>query len=238
VGGGLFYAARPRTEQVAINVTDAKGQAVAHVKVFIDGEERCQTSPCVEKVSTGVHEVKVLCDGYEPPAVQAVAVAAGRPASAGFTLFPSTKAGTSQNLGAATQALVDTATPPQADAPAASSTGAAVTSEPEPTAQRPRRTAASVVPASTQQCLVTPANTPPAPSAAAGTDEGFLTINSIPPATCFLDGKPIGSTPMVHVSVHAGVHTVKFVNADLGREKTVTVNVNAGETKPAVTRLE
>jgi hypothetical protein len=236
VGGGLFYVAAPGTEQVAINVTDAKGHAVDHVKIFVDGRERCQTSPCVEEVSVGVHQVKVLCDGYEPPAVQAVAVAAGRPGSAGFTLFPSTKAGAGQDLAAVMPAPVDTAERAQAAAPSASP--APVTSERSPAAaQRPRRSAGPAVAAS-QQCGVAPLNMPPAPSAAAGSDEGFLTINSIPPATCFLDGKAIGPTPVVHVSVHAGVHTVKFVNTDRGLEKTVTVKVDAGETKPAVTRLE
>jgi hypothetical protein len=75
------------------------------------------------------------------------------------------------------------------------------------------------------------------PAAAAGGD-GFLNINSIPPATCFLDGKSLGMTPRVHVSVPAGVHVVKFVNADQGLSKTVSVRVGAGETKPAVARLE
>jgi serine/threonine-protein kinase len=67
--------------------------------------------------------------------------------------------------------------------------------------------------------------------------EGFLNINSIPPSTCFLDGKSLGTTPKVHVSVSAGAHTVKFVNADQGLTKTISVNVGAGETKPAVAKL-
>jgi hypothetical protein len=226
----------PRTEQVAINVTDEKGQAVEHVKIFVDGHERCQAAPCVEEVSAGVHQVKVLCEGYDPPAVQAVAVAAGKPASAGFTLFPSTKAGASQDLGALTQALVDTPAPAEAKAPPPAHEVAVVTPEARP-ADGPRRTAtgipAAVVTAAPQQCGVAPPYIPPAPS-----DEGFLNINSIPAAACFLDGRSIGSTPMVHVSVHAGVHTVKFVNADRGLAKTLTVKVDAGETKPAITRLE
>jgi hypothetical protein len=74
-------------------------------------------------------------------------------------------------------------------------------------------------------------------AAAQGGGEGFLNINSIPPSTCFLDGKSLGTTPKVHVSVPAGAHTVKFVNTDQGLTKTISVNVGAGETKPAVAKL-
>ncbi|MDP9150621.1 MAG: PEGA domain-containing protein, partial [Myxococcota bacterium] len=67
--------------------------------------------------------------------------------------------------------------------------------------------------------------------------EAFLNINSIPPSTCFLDGRSLGSTPKVHISVKAGTHTVKFVNSDQGLSKTITVTVGAGETKPATAKL-
>jgi len=67
--------------------------------------------------------------------------------------------------------------------------------------------------------------------------EAFLTMNSIPPSTAFLDGKSLGSTPKVRVSVKPGPHTVKFVDADDGLTKTVMVNVGAGETKAAVAKL-
>ena len=60
---------------------------------------------------------------------------------------------------------------------------------------------------------------------------------SIPPSTCFLDGQALGTTPKVHVTVKPGAHTVKFVNADQGLTKTISVTVGAGETKPAVARL-
>jgi serine/threonine-protein kinase len=85
----------------------------------------------------------------------------------------------------------------------------------------------------------------PAPQAAAqgggdtggGGGEAFLNINSIPPSTCILDGKSLGSTPRIHVSVKPGSHTIKFVDSDDGLTKTVFVTVGAGETKPAVAKL-
>jgi hypothetical protein len=82
-----------------------------------------------------------------------------------------------------------------------------------------------------------PAPAAAAPPAAAEGGEAFLNINSIPPSTCFLDGHSLGSTPRVHVSVKPGTHVVKFINADQGLTKTVSVSVGAGETKPAVAKL-
>jgi serine/threonine-protein kinase len=75
---------------------------------------------------------------------------------------------------------------------------------------------------------------PAAPAVAAGGGgggEGTLNMNSIPASSVVLDGKPLGSTPQIGVSVSAGTHTVLFVNADQGFKKQVSVTVAAGETK-------
>jgi tRNA A-37 threonylcarbamoyl transferase component Bud32 len=68
--------------------------------------------------------------------------------------------------------------------------------------------------------------------------EGFLTINSIPPSTCFLDGHALGATPRTNVSVTPGMHTVKFVESDSGKSKSISVSVRAGETKLAVAKFD
>jgi serine/threonine-protein kinase len=70
-----------------------------------------------------------------------------------------------------------------------------------------------------------------------GGGEAFLNINSLPPSTCFLDGKPLGATPKVHVSVTPGTHQVKFVNSEQGLTKTITVSVKSGEVGAAITKL-
>jgi hypothetical protein len=104
--------------------------------------------------------------------------------------------------------------------------------KPAPAAPTPRAAYTQPTPAPA------PAPPPPAPAPApAEVGEAFLNINSIPPSTCFLDGRSLGSTPRVHVSVKPGTHTVKFINADEGLSKTVTVSVGSGETKPAVAKL-
>ncbi|MGH7272723.1 MAG: PEGA domain-containing protein, partial [Polyangiaceae bacterium] len=78
---------------------------------------------------------------------------------------------------------------------------------------------------------------PRAASAAPSGGEGYLNINSIPPSTCFLDGHSLGTTPKIHVAVKSGSHTVKFVDSDDSLTKTIFISVGAGETKPAVARL-
>jgi serine/threonine-protein kinase len=65
---------------------------------------------------------------------------------------------------------------------------------------------------------------------------GTLNINSIPVSKVVLDGKPLGSTPKVGVSVSAGSHTVTFIHPEQGK-KSVTVNVKAGETKTAAVKF-
>jgi serine/threonine-protein kinase len=85
-----------------------------------------------------------------------------------------------------------------------------------------------------------PTNTTTAPTATtaapAATGEAFLNINSIPPSSCFLDGRPLGMTPQ-HVSTSPGPHQVKFVNSELGLSKIIGVNAEAGKTKLAAAKL-
>ena len=70
----------------------------------------------------------------------------------------------------------------------------------------------------------------------AASGNGTLNINSIPVSKVILDGKPLGSTPKVGVSVSAGSHTVTFIHPEQGK-KSVTVTVKPGETKTAAVKF-
>lgn len=72
--------------------------------------------------------------------------------------------------------------------------------------------------------------------AAATSSKGTLNINSIPVSTVILDGRPLGPTPKVGVSVSPGSHTVVFVHPDHGR-KVRAVTVQAGQTSTAAVRF-
>ncbi len=71
---------------------------------------------------------------------------------------------------------------------------------------------------------------------AAESGSATLSINSIPPSNCILDGRPLGSTPKAGVSVSAGTHTVVFVHPEHGR-KSVSVTVKGGESKSVGVRF-
>ena len=84
-----------------------------------------------------------------------------------------------------------------------------------------------------------PAPTPvatPRPAPAAATGNGTINMNAIPVSNVLLDGRPMGQTPKMGVSVAPGPHTVMFVNADKGR-KSQSVNVVAGKTSTVVVRF-
>jgi serine/threonine-protein kinase len=74
---------------------------------------------------------------------------------------------------------------------------------------------------------------PPKPAAQTGT--GTLNINSIPLSNVILDGRALGTTPKIGLSVPAGQHTVVFVKGD--ERKSATVDVPAGGTKTVSVRF-
>jgi serine/threonine-protein kinase len=113
-------------------------------------------------------------------------------------------------------------TAPPAAAPAAAQPAAPAAVKTEPAA--PAAAAAPKEPVAKKE-----------PAAAAG--EAFLNINSRPASTVLLDGKPLGPTPRVKVSVSPGTHTVLFVNAEESLKKSVSVTVAAGETKAVSAKL-
>src|SRR5690606_23034720 len=100
----------------------------------------------------------------------------------------------------------------------------------EDTSSRSSRTASA--PARTPST----SQTSSAPSQASSSSKGTLNINSIPVSTVILDGRPLGQTPKVGVSVSPGSHTVVFVHPEHGR-KVRAVTVQAGQTATAAVRF-
>jgi hypothetical protein len=85
----------PRSGQIAVNVADAKGAAIPHLQIFIDGKKQCESAPCiVSDVATGSHTVKVEASGYDPTVDKAVAVEAHKDMTVDFTLTPTQAAAT------------------------------------------------------------------------------------------------------------------------------------------------
>ncbi len=65
------------------------------------------------------------------------------------------------------------------------------------------------------------------PAAAAPAEPGRMTIDAKPWATIYIDGKKVGTTPLVGIEVPAGQHTIKAVTHD-GQSKTTRVDVAPG----------
>lgn len=75
-------------------------------------------------------------------------------------------------------------------------------------------------------------------TASSGGGDATLNINSFPASAVVLDGKPLGQTPQLHISVSAGDHTVTFINSDQNLKKTMKVTVAGGDTKPVIAKLK
>jgi len=73
----------------------------------------------------------------------------------------------------------------------------------------------------------TPRQTTPPPVQAAAT--GFITVNSDPPGTVFIDSREVGSTPVVEFTVPTGRHTVRVERPGF-KTKSESVDVGANAT--------
>jgi hypothetical protein len=88
LGLAVFYL-MPHSGQMAINVADAKGAAVPHLEIYIDGKKQCDSAPClIPEISSGSHTVKVEAPGFAPPADKAVAVESRKDTTVDFSLAP------------------------------------------------------------------------------------------------------------------------------------------------------
>ncbi|MDC3960503.1 protein kinase domain-containing protein [Polyangium jinanense] len=201
----------PRTGGLRIEVT---GRELGKVAIYVDGQERCGTTPCVVgDLAPGDRIVKVVAPGRGEKVVSA-SVARGEESP---VLIP--LEGVRPNPpDIEPPRLVEASSTPPAESP---SVPEAVGTIPAPTSG----------PSPTATPTVGTATTQPAQSNAT------LNLNSIPVSKVVLDGRPLGSTPKVGLSVPAGTHTVTFIHPEKGKQ-TVTVTVKAGEAKTAAVKFK
>jgi len=70
---------------------------------------------------------------------------------------------------------------------------------------------------------------PPAPPTAPVAAQGYVSVNSNPPGTLFIDGRDLGSVPVIEEPVSAGRHTIRVERAGF-KTKTETIDVPANTT--------
>ena len=72
----------------------------------------------------------------------------------------------------------------------------------------------------------------------AATGPGTLRINTRPWSQVFVDGRLIGNTPQMNISLPAGSHRVTLVNPDFNIRRSISVQIQAGQTTTRVLTLE
>jgi hypothetical protein len=201
---GAYAALRPQQGGLIVTVSGPGGAAVDGVRVLVDGQLKCDASPCrVAALSRGEHVLKVESPGYVSSAVRPINIEAGGEAMVDVALDRRRAADASAPAAAGDRAELDVAELPRAEAesPAA----------------------------------VRPAPELPKPKATEPVGQGTLRINSLPPTQVIVDGRPMGTTPLV-LQVAPGGHQIVFVHKIYGR-KVTAVGVKAGESAVASVRF-
>jgi serine/threonine protein kinase len=110
--------------------------------------------------------------------------------------------------------------PPQASLPPAPPPAAATVETVPAAVQQPRR-------GNDRPRQPTPPPAPPAPAAASA--RGYVSVNSNPPGTLFIDGRDMGSVPVIEEPVTPGRHTIRVERPGF-KTKTEVIDVQANST--------
>jgi hypothetical protein len=211
------------TGKVVVTAAGANNAPLNQLRVLVDGTARCEASPCtIPELSTGTHFITVEAPGFVTTAARAISVERGGDTALHFDLEAS-----GQKVAAAKEPEPE---PAKADAPPPAVPDA---KEPSAAAKAAPASKGSVGVGSTKTAEKKPDDKAPK---SAATGEGTLNINSIPVANVVLDGRPIGSTPLVGLKVAAGPHSVIFVHPEKGR-KAAGATVTAGKTSTVAVRF-
>ncbi|MEZ4224961.1 MAG: PEGA domain-containing protein [Polyangiaceae bacterium] len=209
---------------LVVTAAGTGGKAIQGLSVMVDGEKKCSASPCrIDGVKAGTRLVSATAPGYEATAARALSVTAGEESALHVEL-------NAETVSAPAKVANEEAKPSEETSEAKVETKNAA-----PKSDEPSRT--------TDKSSVKPASAKAEPKTAAATAEkadkadkadkaaamGTLNINSIPRANVVLDGRPMGMTPVMGVSVSPGNHTVVFVHPEQGR-KVAGASVEAGKT--------
>ncbi|HVU01430.1 MAG TPA: carboxypeptidase regulatory-like domain-containing protein [Polyangiaceae bacterium] len=87
VAAALYFFVGARTGALTITVSGPGGKPLDGVQVFVDGQKRCDASPCsVASLPGGAHLVRASAKGYQDTADQAVSVVAGEQSTSNLSL--------------------------------------------------------------------------------------------------------------------------------------------------------
>lgn len=87
---GAWLFSGPDTGRIVVTVSGPGGKVVDPIKVLVDGEQKCDSSPCtVADLAAEKHAVRVTAPGYEPVVSDDVQVTAGQDEIVSLKLVPS-----------------------------------------------------------------------------------------------------------------------------------------------------
>ena len=213
---------------LAISAAGPNNAAINGVRVFVDGAIKCEGSPCrIPDISTGTHFISVDAPGFGQTAARAVSVAHGSESALHIDLVPQ-------------EGVVSKPAPLKAEpALAAAATDDFKILESKTPAKTEPAAKVATTPKSQAKSALGKKNdakkADEAPAAAPAGD-ATLNINSIPVASVVLDGRPVGSTPLVGVHVAPGAHSVVFIHPEKGR-KAAGASVKAGGSATVAVRF-
>ncbi len=122
--------------------------------------------------------------------------------------------------------VVQPAEPPAVPVVGAPTTTTASDSRPDRHSTRHRPDTAP----STEAPVAPTAPVDPPPSTVATAGQGFLSLITSPWTRVSLNGRELGETPLIHVALPAGRHTLRLTNPDAHISETYEVEIRAGET--------
>ncbi len=198
---------------IRISAVEA-GKHAESAEVFVDGDLRCTSSPCIVDTSNpGAHLVQVVAPGYVPLGVRGVSVSAGQRSQLSFELFREPII-----PGVEPEDPVDTDSLPLA----------------APTVASSKRRTSQVAPERRPTATRTAAPTPPAPrgeqrDTPKKNTKAVLVLDATRPSNIIIDGRPIGAAPK-RVRVRAGAHTIVFAASD-GTRRVLRTRVDPGAQK-------
>jgi hypothetical protein len=215
IGGG-------GTGKIVVTAAGANNAPLPSLRVLVDGSVRCESSPCtVAEVSAGTHFVTVEAPGFVTTAARAISVEKGGDTALHFDLEADKKGAPAVAAAAPEEPkTVDSPPPAVADPAEEKSAAGKVARVPGPLPKKGDKKDDKA--------------DDKAPKSAGG--EGTLNINSIPVANVVLDGRPVGSTPLMGLKVSAGPHSIVFVHPEKGR-KAAGATVTAGKTSTVAVRF-
>ncbi len=248
------------TGKLVVSVAGPGGVPLSGVRVYVDQQLRCEASPCVmPELDAASHLVEVEAEGFSRTAAQAVVVKEDEDTALNVPLtarLPSaepkeepvaaaeekavpvaeleTETDTSdeqESAGGDSEEEDDKAKSEeteQAEAPAAGD---------ESEARRAATSAkASAKHAKSKSKTTSAAKAVAGPTNSVKATNGTLNLNSIPSSTVILNGRPLGKTPRMGISVKPGTYTVVFVHAEKGRKR-ASAKVSSGDTRTVSVRF-